>query len=102
MIFLHLWPEIFSQCVFPSQNPLVFLAVSVAAVAASPAGVIYSPYSGLTGRVVYTGASPAVTLPALASPAVPLPASPVSPLSSVNTVCENSKLCLVYTVDKED
>ena len=62
-----------------SQNPLVFLAVSVATVAAVPAGIIYQqPYAA--GRVIYN--TPAVTLPAAVGPATPTQTG----IATVNTV----------------
>ena len=66
-----------------TQNALVFLAVSVATVAAVPAGIIYS--SPLT----YAVGTPAVTLPAAVGPATPTKTG----LATVNTVSEQ-KSCL--------
>ena len=55
------------------QNPLVFLAVSVATVAAVPSGIIYSS--------PLTYGTPAVTLPAAVTPTK-------TGLATVNTVSE--------------
>jgi len=60
------------------MNALVFLAVSVATVAAIPSGLIFQqPYTA--GRVVYN--TPAVTLPAAVGPATPTKTG----LATVNT-----------------
>ena len=61
--------------IFPSflQNPLVFLAVSVATVAAVPSRIIYSS--------PLTYGTPAVTLPAAVTPTK-------TGLATVNTVSE--------------
>ena len=61
-----------------TQNPLVFLAVSVATVAAVPSGIVIP--SGIT----YTVGAPAVTLPAAVGPATPTKTG----LATVNTVSE--------------